>query len=216
MCGGQIIHKPAAPESAAAADAASGKSPDKKVIVIASVAVLLATAVSIFLFMGGWDYIFGKTKPPMDMTADGQAPQNENEPQAQGQTPENAAQTPGSPASGAKKKAADRTASGLEGRWEGTYNAGYQGSGSCTSTITQGRHVSVCYDSRITGRVLVDSGGAITFEGPNTEWACRIVDQRGGQALRCSYTVRGGASGSSTGSLVLYKTAASKSRPGIK
>jgi hypothetical protein len=216
VCGGRTIDKAAAPESAVSAEAASDRGPDKKVIVTAAVAVLLAAAVSIFLFLGGWDYIFGKPKPPMDLAADGQAPQSNNEPQAQSQTPENITQTTGAPAPGAKKKMADRSVSGLEGRWEGTYNAGYQGSGSCTATITPGRHVSICYDSRITGRVLVDKGGSITFEGPNTEWACKVVNQRGSQTLRCSYTVKGGTSGTSTGSLVLYKTASSKSGPGIK
>jgi hypothetical protein len=207
-CGGQLIDRPAAPEVAAPAGEASAKGPDKKVIVIAAVAVLLAAAVSIFLFMGGWDYIFGKHKQPMDIAADGQAPQNENEPQTLSQTPGNTAQI--------KKKPADQTAAILEGRWEGTYNAGNQGGGSCTTTISKGSHVSICYDSRITGRVQVDRNGEITFEGPNTEWSCKIVNLRGSQTLRCSYTVKGGGAGTSAGSLVLYKAAASKSSPEMK
>jgi hypothetical protein len=214
-CGGQIIDKAVAPESSAPAGAARANGPDKKVIVIAAVAVSLAAVVAIFLFMGGWDYIFGKPKPPMDMTADGQAPQNDNEPQAQNQTPENMAHTPGAPAPAAKKKPAEQTAAMLEGRWEGTWNAGHQGGGSCYTTVSQGRHVSTCYDSRVTGRVLVDISGAITFEAPNTEWRCRL-DQRRDRPLTCSYTVRGGPSGTQEGSLILYKTASSKSRPGMK
>jgi hypothetical protein len=213
-CGGQIIDKAAA-ESAVPACAASANGPDKKVIVIAAVAVLLAAAIAIFLFMGGWDYIFGKPKPPMDMTADGQTPQNDNEPQAQSQTPENMAQTPGATVPAGKKKPAEQTAAMLEGRWEGTWNSGHQGGGSCNTTVTQGRHVSTCYDSRITGRVLVDRSGAITFEAPNTEWRCRI-DQRRDRPLRCSFAVRGGPAGTQEGSLILYKTASSKSRTGMK
>jgi hypothetical protein len=203
-CGAEIKEKTAGTATAApAAGQAEKKGMDKKAVII--IAAVLLVAVAAFFAFGGWNYLFGKPQQPADMAADGTVQQI---PMAQADQPqENMAQS-----SGAKKTPARQNVSSIEGRWEGTWNAGYGDTGFCSVSISKGNYVSVCYDSRSTGRVTMDRRGRITFEGPGTIWDCRLVNERGRALLKGNYTVKRIGTGTGSGSLRLYRVSDGKGR----
>ena len=196
-----------------------------RTVLILAVAAVLITAIGVFLACGGWDYLFGTRQPSADVAAVGtmqqggteqtaQTPANMGQPPADtanmGQPPGDTAQVPG-PAgpeqpgpSVAKKRPEQQSHLALQGRWEGTWNAGIGSSGSCTATIKKAGFTTVCYDNRFAGRITMDRRGNYLFEGGNSTWTCRIGYDRRRTVLKCSYTFKAGASGSS-GSLSLYK-----------
>jgi hypothetical protein len=217
-CGAQVAGEPEAPKKSKTLDEqAKAKGADNKVIIIAAAAVLVL-AIGIFMAAGGWKYITGETRQPEEMAADGTAPQNEAEPPVQ--MPEEVAQK--QQGSGAvkpvktlppvtKMPSAPQPFQPLEGRWEGTWNAGFGSSGFCSATIRQGGFSSVCYDSRFAGRISLDKKGNYQFEGGGSDWSCRLSYERGRSILRCSYTAKAGPT-SSSGSISLYKEIQEKSR----
>jgi hypothetical protein len=199
-----------------------------KTVIIIAVAAVLITAIGVFLATGGWNYIFGGPQQTADMATEGTP--SGIDPSAQ--TPEDLAQiqenagavtpkatrpavTKNKPApqpSVIKNKPAPQPFEVLEGRWEGTWNAGFGSSGFCSATVRVAGFTSVCYDSRFAGRISTERNGNYLFEGGNSSWSCRLSYERGRSILRCSYTVRGGPSGSSSGSLSLYKESQAKGR----
>jgi hypothetical protein len=190
------------------------KGADKKTIIIIAAALLVVLAA--FLAFGGWNYLFGKVEQPADMTAEGQTQQQPLEQTTQPQ--ENMEQTPDVMPSDSKapkvfrKSSAKQSDIFLEGRWEGTWNAGFGASGFCSVSIAKNNYVAVCYDNRSTGRVAVDRKGLITFEGPGTTWDCKLSSERGRPVLKGNYSVKRAGTGTESGSLTLYRVSGGKGR----
>ena len=225
-CGAQAANGPAAPEKIAAPAVPADTAGNKKVLIMAVAAVII-TAIGVFLACGGWNYLFGSPQQTANTTAEGTMPQGGTDTAVQ--TPENlvqppgdTAQVPGATGPGAtgpeqpgpavpKKKPVQESFLALQGRWEGSWNAGFGSNGSCTATIKQAGFTSICYDNRFAGRITMDRRGNYQFEGGNSTWSCRLGYDRRRTVLRCSYTFKAGASGSS-GSLSLYKEYQPKGR----
>jgi hypothetical protein len=215
-CGLEVASVTAAPKGdSIPGDRPEKKGTDKKVLLIAATVVLLV-GVGVFIAVGGLKSITGEENQPVEMAADGPAPATETAPS--GQPQETVAQPatdmvqPADTTAVAPKRPAQNPFQMLEGKWEGTWNAGHASSGFCTATIKQARFNALCYDSRFSGRLITGRRGEILLEGGNSSWACRTSRDRGKPVLRCSFSVSGGASGSSSGNISLYKEPLTKGR----
>ncbi len=230
-CGTRTVLAPVAPEKSAAPVGQAENAGNKKVLIMAVAAVII-TAIGVFLACGGWNYLFGSPQQTADTTAEGTMQQPGTDlgtqtPENIGQPPGDTAQVPGATGPGAagldqpspvqpgpavpKKKPVQESFLALQGHWEGTWNAGFGSSGSCTATIKQAGFTSVCYDSRFAGRIIMDRRGNYQFEGGNSTWSCRLGYDRRRTVLRCSYTFKSGPT-SGSGSLSLYKEYQQKGR----
>jgi hypothetical protein len=187
---------------------------NNKIVLLCAIAVVILVGVGVFWAVGGPKKGADMAQVSGDAVGDNATKQVIPDPAPQ--TPEvlnqtieamqlpadniDTAQTP--PYTGMRKSAPGPE---LDGRWEGTWHAGFNDSGSCAVNISQNRFSSLCYDTSLRGRIIEERRGYIRFEGGASIWSCRRLSERGRPVLKCSFSVNGGASGSKSGDLSLYR-----------
>jgi hypothetical protein len=214
---GNIEQESKAPEVAPTLAARPLTQRTNKIVIFSAIAVVALAIVGILWAVGG-----SKKNGDMEQqvtegtaqNASGQKavdqssqPQEQmNQPVESGQLPADKSDQVRTPEPSLEKKPAPKPSNALEGRWEGTWRASFNDSGSCSVTVRHNSFRALCYDNQFSGRVIGDGRSNIRFEGGSSSWSCRLYRQAGKQVLKCSFSARGsGASGSQSGDLSLYR-----------
>jgi hypothetical protein len=219
-CGAKIDKDTAGPlaEGSAQGDAPPVVGPvtqrTNKIVLLGAIVVVILVGVGVFWAVGVSKKSIDTAQPSGDATAESATGQGIPEPAPQPtgtmeQTAESI-QQPAENIDSARPTSSTRIRKPapkpeLDGRWEGTWHAGFNDSGSCSVNITQNRFSSLCYDTRLSGRIIEERRGYFRFEGGASSWSCRRTSERGRPVLRCSFSVNDGASGSKSGDISLYR-----------
>jgi len=184
-----------------------------KIVLFSAIAVVILVAVGIFWAVGGSNKNgdMSQSQGPAIPEPAYAAPQTQQAPESDTQTPPAVGQsgeyeTSQPTETVREKKPAQKKYNALDGRWEGTWRAGFSDSGFCSVNIKGSRFTANCYDSSFSGWIRNDRFGRLHFDGGTSGWLCRLhIDAWRKHVLRCTFTARAGGASSKSGDLSLYR-----------